>query len=134
MAEKSNPPIVDHLFEQPSAFTAAQLTRDFRSIRSVPAAVVPPVCVLEFDGDLTAFVPLQWRLEPGAMSSAGSSFANTPLSVCIHYSGNPTSGVMDFVLHSPVPKAQRNSSSSSHMQVGWVWVAFRSCQQSSRTD
>src|SRR5579863_5090936 len=53
MAEKSNPPIVEHPVEQPSAFTAAQLIRDFRSIRSVPAGAVPSVCVLEFDGDLT---------------------------------------------------------------------------------
>jgi hypothetical protein len=53
MAEKSNPPIVDHPVEQPSAFTAARLIEDFRRIRSIPADVVPPVCVLEFDGDLT---------------------------------------------------------------------------------
>lgn len=53
MAEKSNHPIVEHPVEQPSAFTAAQLIEDFRRIRSVPADQVPPICVLEFDGDLT---------------------------------------------------------------------------------
>lgn len=53
MAEKSNPPIADHPVEEPSVFTAARLMEDCRRIRSVPVDVVPPICVLEFDGDLT---------------------------------------------------------------------------------
>jgi uridine phosphorylase len=69
MAEKSLPSIVDHPVGQPSAFTAARLIEDFRRIRSVPANVVPPVRVLEFDGDLT-----DWLVERG-MATRFSSWA-----------------------------------------------------------
>jgi uridine phosphorylase len=53
MSKNSNPPILDHAIEQPSAFTAKRLIEDLRRIRKVPNGVVPPVCILEFDGDLT---------------------------------------------------------------------------------
>lgn len=69
MAEELSPPIVDHPVEQPSAFTAAQLMQDFRSIRSMPADAVPPVCVLEFDGDLT-----DWLVKEG-LATRFSSWA-----------------------------------------------------------
>ena len=49
----SNLPILDHAVEQPSAFTAKKLIDDLRRTRNVPNGIVPPVCLLEFDGDLT---------------------------------------------------------------------------------
>lgn len=53
MDEQSLPPIVDHPVGEESAFTAAQLMRDVRAMRGIPAETIPAVCVLEFDGDLT---------------------------------------------------------------------------------
>jgi len=53
MTHDSNPPILDHALDQPSAFTARNLIDDVRRSRQVPSGNVPPVCILEFDGDLT---------------------------------------------------------------------------------
>jgi uridine phosphorylase len=53
MPNDAPPPILNHPIGQPSAFTATQLIADVRRARGVPAGVVPPVCILEFDGDLT---------------------------------------------------------------------------------
>ncbi|MEX2304483.1 MAG: nucleoside phosphorylase [Bryobacterales bacterium] len=60
MSEDSTPPILDHPTEQPSAFTAKDLIEDLRRTRYVPAGAVPPVCILEFDGDLT-----DWLVQEG---------------------------------------------------------------------
>jgi len=46
-------PLLDHAIGQPSAFTAKNLIEDVRRTRKVPSGIVPPVCILEFDGDLT---------------------------------------------------------------------------------
>jgi uridine phosphorylase len=54
MTDDSNPPpILDHALDQPSAFTARNLIDDVRRSRQIPNGNVPPVCILEFDGDLT---------------------------------------------------------------------------------
>jgi uridine phosphorylase len=53
MRDDSKPPILDHALDQPSAFTARNLMADVRRSRQVPSGNVPPVCILEFDGDLT---------------------------------------------------------------------------------
>jgi len=53
MTDDSNPPILDHALAQPSAFTAKNLIDDVRRSRQIPNGNVPPVCILEFDGDLT---------------------------------------------------------------------------------
>jgi len=53
MRDDSNPPILDHALDQPSAFTARNLIDDVRRSRQIPNGSVPPVCILEFDGDLT---------------------------------------------------------------------------------
>ena len=66
MSEDSNPPILDHAIEQPSAFTAEKLIEDLRRIRKVPSGVVPPVCILEFDGDLTDWLVQKGMAEPFA--------------------------------------------------------------------
>lgn len=64
MSEDSSPPILDHATEQPSAFTAKRLIEDFRRIRKVPNGVVPSVCILEFDGDLTDWLVREGLAEP----------------------------------------------------------------------
>jgi len=46
-------PLLSHALDQPSAFTAQNLMNDVRRTRQIPAGVVPQICILEFDGDLT---------------------------------------------------------------------------------
>jgi len=53
MTEDSTPPILGHALDQPSAFTPKNLIDDVRRSRQIPVGIVPPVCILEFDGDLT---------------------------------------------------------------------------------
>jgi uridine phosphorylase len=53
MSTDSSLPILNHDLDQPSAFTADGLMNAVRESRSVPDQPVPPLCVLEFDGDLT---------------------------------------------------------------------------------
>ncbi len=69
MSKNSIPPILDHAIEQPSEFTPKRLIEDLRRIRKVPSGVVPPVCILEFDGDLT-----DWLVREG-MAEAFPSWA-----------------------------------------------------------
>ena len=63
MTDDSTPPILDHPFAQPSAFTARNLIDDVRRSRQIPNGIVPPVCILEFDGDLT-----DWLVHEGMAS------------------------------------------------------------------
>ncbi len=53
MTEDLSPPILGHALDQPSAFTPENLIDDVRRSRQIPAGIVPPVCILEFDGDIT---------------------------------------------------------------------------------
>jgi uridine phosphorylase len=53
MTEDRTPPILGHALDQPSAFTPENLIDDVRRSRQIPAGIVPPVCILEFDGDIT---------------------------------------------------------------------------------
>src|SRR5947209_19094692 len=53
MMEDSRSPILSHALDQPSAFTPENLIDDVRRNRQIPAGIVPPVCILEFDGDIT---------------------------------------------------------------------------------
>jgi len=53
MTEDSILPILRHALDQPSAFTPENLIDDVRRSRQIPAGIVPPVCILEFDGDIT---------------------------------------------------------------------------------
>jgi uridine phosphorylase len=64
MSRDSNPPILNHAVGQPSAFTARGLIEDVRRIRKVPDGVVPPLCILEFDGDLTDWVVREGMAKP----------------------------------------------------------------------
>jgi len=53
MTEDSVLPILGHALHQPSAFTPENLIDDVRRRRQIPVGAVPPVCILEFDGDIT---------------------------------------------------------------------------------
>jgi uridine phosphorylase len=46
-------PLLHHELDSPSEFTPEELVRAVRAARGLPDATVPPVCVLDFDGDLT---------------------------------------------------------------------------------
>jgi len=64
MTDDSNPPILDHPLDHASAFTAQDLIDDVRRRRRIPTETVPPVCILEFDGDLT-----DWLVREGVAKS-----------------------------------------------------------------
>ena len=53
MTDNTKAPILDHPLAEPSAFTASNLMGDVRRLRQIPAENVPPVCILEFDGNIT---------------------------------------------------------------------------------
>jgi uridine phosphorylase len=59
-------PLLNHDTGAPSAFTPESLMDSVRAMRGVPAGALPPVCVLEFDGDLTDWLSLEGRSEPVA--------------------------------------------------------------------
>lgn len=54
-------PLLNHPVDQPSAFTPQALMESVRRARRIPEGDVPPLCILEFDGDLT-----DWLIEQGS--------------------------------------------------------------------
>jgi uridine phosphorylase len=54
-------PLLAHPLDEESAFTPETLLEAVRLTRSVPRDPVPPICILEFDGDLT-----DWLVSTGA--------------------------------------------------------------------
>src|SRR6266581_1565026 len=66
MTEDSAPPILGHALDQPSAFTPKSLIDDVRQSRQIPAGIVPPLCILEFDGDIT-----DWLVRDGLAKPFG---------------------------------------------------------------
>ena len=53
-------PLLDHPIEEPSAFTPEALMSAVRAARGLATLRVPPVCLLDFDGDLT-----DWMVSTG---------------------------------------------------------------------
>jgi len=53
--------LLDHPIEEPSAFTPEALIAAVRAERGLATLPVPPVCLLDFDGDLT-----DWMVSTGA--------------------------------------------------------------------
>lgn len=47
------PPLLDHALEDPTVFRPADLVEAVRGQRGGGAGIIPAVCLLEFDGDLT---------------------------------------------------------------------------------
>lgn len=64
MPDNSDIPILNHPLEQPSVFTARSLMDDVRRTRQIPNGVVPPLCFLEFDGDLTDWLVREGIAKP----------------------------------------------------------------------
>jgi len=64
MTEDSIPPILRHELDQPSAFTPDSLIDDVRRSRQIPAGMVPPLCILEFDGDITDWLVRDGMAKP----------------------------------------------------------------------
>src|SRR5712691_7561768 len=56
-------PLLDHALDSPSAFTPEELVSAVREATGKPDVPVPPVCVLDFDGDLT-----DWLVRHGKAS------------------------------------------------------------------
>src|SRR5258708_14997896 len=59
-------PVLGHALDQPSAFTPKNLIDDVRRSRQIPGGIVPPVCILEFDGDIT-----DWLVRDGIAKPFG---------------------------------------------------------------
>ena len=64
MCDGSDSPILHHPVERPSAFTPQDLITDVRRARLIPDGTVPPVCFLEFDGDLTDWLVAEGIAKP----------------------------------------------------------------------
>jgi uridine phosphorylase len=64
MIEDPGLPILNHALDEPSELTARKLVDDVRRSRQIPAATVPRVCILEFDGDLTDWLVQQGIAKP----------------------------------------------------------------------
>jgi uridine phosphorylase len=67
-------PLLQHAIESPSAFTPERLMAAVRAERGLTQQAVPPLCVLDFDGDLSDYLATQ------DISSPWSSWA------CFHTS------------------------------------------------
>ncbi len=61
MRDKRPIPLLDHPIEEPTAFPPETLIAAVRKQRGIGDAPAPPVCVLDFDGDVT-----DWLVESGA--------------------------------------------------------------------
>ncbi|MBK5293852.1 MAG: nucleoside phosphorylase [Acidobacteriia bacterium] len=57
-------PILSHSLDEPSAFTASSLVESVRRSRRIAKDVIPPLCILEFDGDLTDWLVEQRIAKP----------------------------------------------------------------------
>ena len=59
-----NHPLLNHPLEEQSAFTPGNLIESVRRTRRIPNGAVPPLCVLDFDGDLTDWLVQQDLAKP----------------------------------------------------------------------
>lgn len=57
-------PLLNHPLEEQSAFTASNLIESVRRTRQIPDGVVPQLCILEFDGDITDWLVRQGFAKP----------------------------------------------------------------------
>src|SRR5438045_9590828 len=61
----SSPPILHHKDpDAPSVFAPAALLREARRQKGLPAADVPPVCILDPDGDIVRRLRAEGRARP----------------------------------------------------------------------
>lgn len=59
-------PLLNHPLEEPTAFTPLSLMDTVRRARFIPPGEVPPICILEFDGDITDWLVGQGLAKPFA--------------------------------------------------------------------
>jgi len=64
---KGSLPLFNHPLDAPTAFTPEAVVEAIRAERRVPPEPIPPVCVLEFDGELT-----DWLVSIGAVKTSKS--------------------------------------------------------------
>jgi uridine phosphorylase len=57
-------PLLHHETDSPSEFTPDELVSAVRTARGLPDVAVPPICVLDFDGDLTDWLVREGRATP----------------------------------------------------------------------
>src|SRR5665213_2730380 len=62
--DSAEPPILDHPLHEPPVFTPVNLMDDVRRARGIPEGTVPPLCILEFDGDLTDWLVREGLAKP----------------------------------------------------------------------
>lgn len=64
MPNNTTVPLLNHPLEERSAFTASNLIESVRRTRRIPNGVVPRLCILEFDGDITDWLVRQGLAKP----------------------------------------------------------------------
>ena len=57
-------PLLQHALQSPSAFTPERLMAAVRADRGLAQEAVPPLCVLDFDGDLSDRLAEEGRTAP----------------------------------------------------------------------
>lgn len=62
--EPGSLPLLQHALGSPSAFTPERLIAAVRTERGLPPTAVPPLCVLDFDGDLSDHLAIQGASSP----------------------------------------------------------------------
>ncbi len=60
----TNLPLLNHPLDEPTAFTPEALLAAVRAARGLAAGPVPPMCVLDFDGDLTDWLLSKQQVHP----------------------------------------------------------------------
>jgi uridine phosphorylase len=107
-------PLLRHRIDEETAFTPQALIAAVQSIRQLPHTRVPPVCVLEFDGDLTD------RLVAERLVTPVSSWAcfHTPMFAMT--AGDDTCGIVPRTIGGPyaVLVAEQLAASGARLIVG----------------
>lgn len=62
----NNLPLLNHPLDEPTTFTPESLIDSVRRSRRIPDGSVPPLCILEFDGDITDWLVKERIVEPFA--------------------------------------------------------------------
>lgn len=88
-------PLLDHALAEPSAFRPEDLMDAVRASRGLTRATVPPLCVLDFDGDLFD----ELARDPSAMTSDAWACFHTQM-LCLTFDGL-TCGVVPRTIGGP---------------------------------
>lgn len=107
-------PLLAHPLEKSSAFTPEALLEAVRVVRSLPRDPVPPICILEFDGDLT-----DWLISTGAAKPWKSWACFHTTMQAVEVEGTPC-GIVPRTIGGPyaVLIAEQLKSSGAQMVLG----------------